>query len=69
MGKPTIATQTPTMEIFKDYVYLGRTATDYINLIEKALKEDSPEKHKSVSILRQVILGKIMFKKSIRQFN
>jgi glycosyltransferase involved in cell wall biosynthesis len=44
MGKPTIATQTPTMEIFKNYVYLGQTATDYINLIEKALKEDSPEK-------------------------
>jgi hypothetical protein len=39
----TIATQTPTMEIFKDYVYLGRTATDYINLIE-SIKEDSPEK-------------------------
>jgi hypothetical protein len=31
------------MEIFKDYVYLGRTATDYINLIE-SIKEDSPEK-------------------------
>jgi hypothetical protein len=30
------------METFKDYIYLGRTATDYINLIEKALKEDSP---------------------------
>jgi glycosyltransferase involved in cell wall biosynthesis len=44
MGKPTVATQTPTMEIFKDYVYLGKTATDYINLIEKALKENSPEK-------------------------
>ncbi|MEZ7498476.1 glycosyltransferase [Flavobacterium sp. Arc3] len=44
MGKPTVATQTPTMEIFKDYVYLGQTALDYINLIEKALKENSPEK-------------------------
>jgi glycosyltransferase involved in cell wall biosynthesis len=44
MGKPTVATQTPTMEIFKDYVYLGQTATDYINLIEKALKENSLEK-------------------------
>lgn len=44
MGKPTVATQTPTMEIFKDYVYLGQTATDYINLIDKALKENSPEK-------------------------
>lgn len=44
MGKPTVATQTPTMEIFKDYVYLGQTATEYINLIDKALKENSPEK-------------------------
>jgi glycosyltransferase involved in cell wall biosynthesis len=44
MGKPTLATKTPTMEIFKDYVYLGETATDYIQLIEKALKENSPEK-------------------------
>jgi glycosyltransferase involved in cell wall biosynthesis len=44
MGKPTLATQTPTMEIFKDYVYLGKTAADYIQLIEKALKENSPEK-------------------------
>jgi teichuronic acid biosynthesis glycosyltransferase TuaH len=44
MGKPTVATQTPTMEIFKDFVYLGQTALDYINLIEKALKENSPEK-------------------------
>jgi glycosyltransferase involved in cell wall biosynthesis len=44
MGKPTLATQTPTMEIFKDHVYLGKTATDYIHLINKALKENSPEK-------------------------
>jgi teichuronic acid biosynthesis glycosyltransferase TuaH len=41
MGKATVATQTPTMEIFKDHVYLGETAKDYIQLIEKALKEDS----------------------------
>lgn len=47
MGKPTLATQTPTMEIFKDYVYLGKTATDYIQLIEKALEENSPEKEQA----------------------
>jgi teichuronic acid biosynthesis glycosyltransferase TuaH len=41
MGKPTVATQTPTMETFKDYIYLGQTATNYINLIEKTLIEDS----------------------------
>lgn len=44
MGKPTVATQTPTMEIFKDHVYLGETAADYITLIEKALLEDNPQK-------------------------
>jgi teichuronic acid biosynthesis glycosyltransferase TuaH len=44
MGKATVATQTPTMEIFKDHVYLGETATDYIELIDKALKENNTEK-------------------------
>ncbi|MDG1475967.1 MAG: glycosyltransferase, partial [Vicingaceae bacterium] len=44
MGKPTLATQTPTMEIFKDHVYLGETALDYIKLIELALEEDSSQK-------------------------
>jgi len=44
MGKPTVATQTPTMEIFKDHVYLGETASDYIKLIELALEEDSTQK-------------------------
>ena len=38
------ATQTPTMEIFKDYVYLGETASDYVQLIEQALEEDNAQK-------------------------
>jgi teichuronic acid biosynthesis glycosyltransferase TuaH len=42
MGKPVVATETVTMNIFKDVTYLGKTATDYIGLIEKALKENSP---------------------------
>ena len=53
MGKPTVATQTPTMEIFKDYVYLGETATDYIQLIEQALKENSPEKQQERIVFAQ----------------
>ncbi len=53
MGKPTVATQTPTMEIFKDYVYLGETATDYIQLIEQALKENSPEKEQERIVFAQ----------------
>ncbi|MGV3767348.1 MAG: glycosyltransferase [Chitinophagaceae bacterium] len=43
LGKPTVATDTATMSIFKDVVYLGTSAADYVRLIEKAIKEDSPE--------------------------
>jgi glycosyltransferase involved in cell wall biosynthesis len=53
MGKPTIATQTPTMEIFKDHVYLAETVADYINLIEKALKENNPEKEQERIVFAQ----------------
>lgn len=41
MGKPTIATATKAMEMFSDHVYLGATKEDYINLIQKALDENS----------------------------
>ncbi len=53
MGKATVATQTPTMEIFKYHVYLGETATDYIKQIERALKEDSPEKQQERIVFAQ----------------
>lgn len=43
MGKPTVASATKAMEYFKDFTYLGVTAEDYVNLIEKALAENSPE--------------------------
>ncbi|MEX0315059.1 MAG: glycosyltransferase [Allomuricauda sp.] len=43
MGKPTIASATKAMEYFKDHTYLGETAEDYVELIEKALAENSPE--------------------------
>jgi len=42
MGKPVVATATDTMSIFADHTYLGKNAEDYIMLIEKALKENSP---------------------------
>jgi hypothetical protein len=58
MGKPTIATQTPTMEIFKDYVYLGRTATDYINLIEKHKRRQSRENTRAYRFCDRSYLGK-----------
>lgn len=47
MGKPIIATKTKAMEMFKDSVYLGSTKEQYIELIEKALKEDSKERAKN----------------------
>ena len=43
MGKPTLATQTKAMEMFKEHVYLGTNKEEYIQLAEKALAEDSPE--------------------------
>ena len=43
MGKPTVATNTEAMSIFADHTYLATTHDDYITLIEKALKEDSPQ--------------------------
>lgn len=46
MGKPIIATKTKAMEMFKDCVYLGSTKEQYVELIEKALKEDSKERAK-----------------------
>lgn len=43
MGKPTVATATEAMEYFAGYTYLGKSATDYLDLIARALKEDSPD--------------------------
>lgn len=44
MGKPTVATVTEAMEYFREHTYLAVTHQDYIDLIEKALKEDNPER-------------------------
>ena len=44
MGKPVVATHTYAMSVFEKYVYLCVTKDDYIAAIEKALKENSPEK-------------------------
>lgn len=44
MGKATVATDTIFMrEVFSEYVYLGKTETDYEELIFRALREDSAE--------------------------
>ncbi len=42
VGKPVVATRTRAMDIFKDHVYLADNVGEYVELIEKALKEDSP---------------------------
>ena len=41
MGKPVIATRTKAMEYFAGYTYLGESHEDYLNLIQKALDENS----------------------------
>lgn len=46
MGKPTVATETKAMSIFKDHTYLAKTKEEYPALIEQALKENSEEKSK-----------------------
>nr|WP_298793922.1 glycosyltransferase [uncultured Allomuricauda sp.] len=43
MGKPTLATLTKAMEMFKEHVYLGTSKEEYLQLAKKALDEDSPE--------------------------
>lgn len=43
VGKPTIATATKTMDVFKSYVYLANDKEDYIKLIKVALQENSEE--------------------------
>ncbi len=47
MGKPTVATKTRAMEVFKDFVYLANNKEEYVELIDRALKENTPEKEKS----------------------
>jgi len=43
MGKPVVATKTEAMSIFKDHTYLGETKEDYVQLIQKALKENTAQ--------------------------
>jgi len=47
MGKPVVATRTEAMSVFEQHTYLGDTKEDYVNLIEKALTEDSDEKRRN----------------------
>ena len=44
MGKPVVATKTDAMSVFKEHVYLAEDIGDYSGLIERALRENSPER-------------------------
>ncbi len=43
MGKPVVATLTEGMDLFTDHVYLPTTKEGYLEKIQRALDEDSPE--------------------------
>lgn len=43
MGKPVVATLTITMGVFADFTYLAKNKEQYVELISKALEEDSEE--------------------------
>lgn len=43
MGKPVVATATKTMSMFREYVYMGTTSAEYVDLIARALRENSAE--------------------------
>jgi glycosyltransferase involved in cell wall biosynthesis len=40
-GKPVVATQTITMDIFKEHVYLASNKKDYITQVDNAIKENN----------------------------
>ena len=53
MGKPTVATATDTMELFRDHVYMGKGVEEYIELIGKALQDKDPDRaHKRILFAR-----------------
>jgi len=44
MGKPSVSTKTPFMDYFKGHVYLASNVAEYVQLINLALGENSPER-------------------------
>jgi glycosyltransferase involved in cell wall biosynthesis len=47
MGKPVVATLTKTMEVFKNFTYLAQNKEEYVDLIKKALCDNTNEKSES----------------------
>ncbi len=53
MGKPTVATATKAMEVFKEYTYLAHDHSEFIGAIETALLEkDEDLKRKRIAFAR-----------------
>jgi len=46
MGKPTVATKTEGMSVFANYTYLAENKEDYLELVKKAMDENTPELEK-----------------------
>lgn len=54
MGRPVVATRTPTMKLFEEYTWLADTPEDYPGLIEKALHHDTEEERvRRIAFARQ----------------
>lgn len=47
MGKPVVATLTITMSVFDDFTYLAENKEQYVELISKAIEDDTEELAKS----------------------
>jgi len=47
MGKPTVATETRAMEVFRKHTYLAKNKEEYVELIQQALTENSEDKSKA----------------------
>ncbi len=43
MGKPVVATRTEAMKVFETFTYLASSKEEYLSLVERALKENTPD--------------------------
>lgn len=44
LGKPTVATKTEAMSIFAEHTYQACSAPEFVQLVERALTEDTPDR-------------------------
>lgn len=45
-GKPVVSTELPSIEDYKDVVYMASSPRDFVDMLQKALSEDLPDKRK-----------------------